>query len=73
MSRVTIDVTQLEFEEGGKTLWVHNAQGATVLRLKFEGGIHSTVGCHNVCAHADAFIAGSLVFCIPDAATNIGQ
>lgn len=73
MSRVTIDVAQIEFEEGGNTLWIHNSNGLTVLRLKFEGGIHSKAGCENLCAHADAFVAGSLAFCMPDAAPNSGQ
>lgn len=42
MSRIRIPVGQLEFEEGGNTLWVHSVNG-TVLRLKVTGKISTEV------------------------------
>ena len=36
--RVSVPVAVLEYDEGGRALWVHNDQGATVLRLQLLGG-----------------------------------
>jgi len=55
MSRVTINVATLEFDEGGHTLWVHNEQGLTVLRVRLPPGVtfESFRECENVCSHCD--------------------
>ncbi len=37
MSRVKIPVTELEFEPGGNTIWIHGPNGATVARIKTMG------------------------------------
>jgi len=58
--RVSIPVAELEYDEGGHTLWIHNAQGATVLRLKLlEGKFRSQRGCLNICAHVDIAVPGA--------------
>jgi hypothetical protein len=62
---IKIPVAELEFVEGGKTLWIHSAQGSTVLRLKFTGGITMKTGCINIGVHADAVIDQRLEFCVP--------
>ena len=52
-----IPVSHIEFNEGGNTLWVHNDQGATVLRIKLERGVFRTQKeCANICSHADIYV-----------------
>ena len=54
MSRVAIPVNHIEFVEGGDTLWVHNDQGMTVLRIKLlRSKFRTTRECQNPCSHAD--------------------
>lgn len=55
MSRVAIPVSRVEFDGGGHTLWVHNAAGATVLRIKRERAAFRVKRgwCENICSHAD--------------------
>jgi hypothetical protein len=48
----TIPVAQLEFTEGGNTLWIHNDQGMTVLRVRLSGPIEIDK-CTNPSAHMD--------------------
>jgi hypothetical protein len=63
--RVTIDVAQIEFVEGGNTLWVHGPSGGTVLRLKVTGAITSERCESSPVPHGDAMIPGDLSICIP--------
>jgi hypothetical protein len=62
--RIEVPVAQLEFEDGGNTIWVHNEDGATVLRIK-AGKVVAKMGCENVCAHADLVVQGTVEVCIP--------
>lgn len=68
--RVTLDVTQMEWVEGGDTVWIHNAHG-TVLRLKVvrpgmvRGSVTSQVCSTSPIPHADARVLDDIVFCLP--------
>lgn len=63
--RIQIPVHTLEFDEGGKTIWVHSPIGATVLRIQSKGGVTADRNCTNVCAHADIQIDQPVHFCLP--------
>lgn len=65
MTRLEIPVAQLEFDEGGHTLWVHGPNGATVLRVKCTGKITSKVCNTNISAHADLMVEGDIEICLP--------
>ena len=65
---IQIPVCQLEFAEGGNTLWVHSPIGATVLRIKTTGKINIKSGCENICSHADIIVAGDIEICLAAAA-----
>ncbi len=63
---IKIPVAELEFVDGGNTIWVHNAQGATVFRLKVRRVV-ARPGCDNVCAHADVIaLEQDVHFCMPE-------
>lgn len=65
--RVCVDVAVLEFDNGGRTIWVHDASGATVLRIAVRGGaVRVNSSCSNICAHADLQVQGDVEFCIPE-------
>lgn len=53
--RINIPVAVLEFDSGSHTLWVHNEDGATVLRLKLPPGVTFATeeGCINIASHCD--------------------
>jgi hypothetical protein len=63
--RIALDAAQIEFVDGGKTLWVHGPTGATVLRLKVTGKITAASCETSPVPHGDAIISGDLVICIP--------
>ncbi len=65
MSRITIPVSLLEFDEGGNTIWIHGPDGATILRLKAKK-ITVQRGCQNICAHTDIMVDDVVDFCLPD-------
>ena len=65
MSRVKIPVAELEFEEGGNTIWVHGPLGTTVLRVKVSGRLSSAKCAENPSSHLD-LVAQDVdpVFCL---------
>ncbi len=65
MTRHQVEVSQLEFDEGGNTIWIHGPQGATVMRIKCSGRIEVMADCVNICAHADVMVDGDILVCIP--------
>ena len=62
--RYQIEVSLLEFDDNGHTLWIHNAQGSTVLRIKCAH-IEIDSACSNNAAHADIQVVGPITICIP--------
>jgi hypothetical protein len=63
---VTIPAVQVEFNDGGNTLWVHSPLGATILRIKLlKGAFRIDRDCENSCSHADMEIPeGDVQVCL---------
>ena len=63
--RVRIPACEIEFVEGGNTLWVHSPTGGTAFRVKVTGKITST-RCETPIgpSHSDAVVQGDLHFCL---------
>ena len=61
--RIQIPVMMLEFDVDGHTIWIHNDQGATVLRIKTEGFTVNSE-CDNICSHSDIIVKGKVEMCI---------
>ena len=64
-ARHSIPVAILEFDEGGQCIWVHDAKGSTVLRIKVKN-IKVQRGCENICAHSDMMVNNEVTICLPD-------
>lgn len=62
--RHQIPVVVMEFDEGGKTIWVQSLEG-TVLRVHAKEGIHISKGCVNNVPHADLLVNGPIHICMP--------
>jgi hypothetical protein len=60
-----IPVAVLEFFENGKTIWIHDDRGFTILRLAVRGGVSIDNECTNLSAHADIEVNGPVEICIP--------
>ena len=61
---MVIEVVGLEFIEGGNTIWVHGADGGTMLRIQCSGQIRVNP-CQSPVAHADVRVAGDIEICVP--------
>lgn len=76
-TRHQVEVVELEFDEGGHTLWVHSPKGATVLRIKCSGKIILERSCRNIVAHSDIYVQGDITVCVPGEvesnSTDIGK
>jgi hypothetical protein len=65
VSRIKIEVAELELEENGNTLWVHGPNGATVLRIKTLGKIiTSTCGVDAITSHCDIVVQDDIEICL---------
>lgn len=62
--RHSITAAEIEFDEGGNTIWVHGPQGATILRIKATGKILVHTECINVCSHSDMVVQGDITICL---------
>ena len=62
--QIVIPVVELEFREGGNTLWIHSP-GGTVLRIQCSGQIRVDGSCENPIPHADVQVHGDIAICIP--------
>jgi len=60
----TVPVAQLEFHEGGNTLWVHGPDGGTVLRIKTMGRIVVDNNCASPTPHGDIIVNSDIHLCI---------
>lgn len=64
MSRITIPVMAIEFDEGGHTIWIHG-KGGTVARIKTMGKIKAracSVGA--VSSHFDIIVKEDIRICL---------
>jgi hypothetical protein len=65
--RIKIPVCELEFEEGGNTIWVHSPKGCTVLRVQTLSRINVTTCRDNAVSHADVTVKDPINICVhPD-------
>lgn len=72
-TRVQIPVSQIEYIEGGQTLWIHGPQGSTILRIKV-GCIESDTCQDGMPSHADlTAMQNDLRFCLGDEADWEGR
>jgi len=71
--RHKIEVCELEFDEGGNTLWIHSSAGATVLRIKCTGKVTINKCCENIVPHADMMVQGDINICIPPGLDTTGE
>lgn len=67
-SMIQIPVALIEFQEGGRTIWIHNSEGCTVLRLQAPPGSKITVNeeCENICSHVDLAAKGNIEICLKE-------
>lgn len=63
---IQIPAAQIEFVEGGNTIWIHGPEGATILRIKTMGKIKVHRKCENVCSHADMIVQDDIEICLAD-------
>jgi hypothetical protein len=63
--RYNIEACEIEFYQGGNTIWVHSPLGATVLRIQCTGRIDVREACENPVAHADIQVHGNIEVCVP--------
>ena len=69
-ARVIIPVAQIEYVEGGDTIWIQSPLGATVLRIKTvnNNNVESEVCKNSPVSHADLRLNDSVGMCLgPDA------
>ncbi len=71
---IQIPVSQIEYREGGDTLWIHGPAGGTVLRIKVLGAkIESRLCNTSPCSHADVAITAGIEFCLGPEAVVEGE
>lgn len=69
MSNIIIPVSQIEFNEGSSTIWVHNVSGGTTLRIKCSGKITVDRCDVSPISHCDILVDGDINFCLSEDAT----
>lgn len=62
-----IAVAMMEFCDAGRSIWIHDNEGSTVLRIQCTGKVKLHYGCTNICPHSDINVVGDIEICIPDA------
>jgi hypothetical protein len=63
MSRITIPVQLVEFEDGGNTIWIQSEVGTTV-RIKCTGKIKTETCEVSPISHLDLIVEGDINFCL---------
>ena len=64
--KVAIPVAELEFINGGNTIWIHSPLGGTVLRIKCSGKITIESCDSNPNSHIDLMVEGNMNFCLSE-------
>jgi len=62
--RVNIKACEIEFINGGNTIWVHSPLGGTVLRIKCSGEIKTEACTNSPISHGDILVHGDINFCV---------
>lgn len=60
-----IAVREIEFEEGGNTIWVHSPKGTTPLRIKCNGKIVVHRNQTDKCASIQIMLGGNIHVMLP--------
>lgn len=64
--RISIPVAELDVIRDHHTLWIHDAQGQTVLRIKtIDGKVRIKLDCSAPGPHADIIVKSDIDICIP--------
>lgn len=61
---ITLPACQIQFTDGGNTLWVHAPDGSTTLRIKTTGKFSMEYCGVSPTSHGDMLIEGDHVICI---------
>ncbi len=61
---VIIPVSQIEFTDGGNTIWIHDRRGGTALRIKTSGKIITDICNNSPLSHADIIVDKDIDFCL---------
>ncbi len=64
MSNIIIPVIQIEFYENSNTIWIHNREGSTAMRIKCTGKINVDQCKDSPQSHCDIIVEGDINFCI---------
>ena len=68
--RHSIEVAEIEFEEGGNTIWIHSPLGATTMRIKTKGKITTETCGTSPVSHCDLIVEEDISFCLSDDAVR---
>lgn len=60
-----IAAAQIEYQEGGRAIWIHNDKGVTVMRINCSGQVKTHRNHRVVCASADINVEGDINICLP--------
>lgn len=63
---ITIPVSQIQFAEGGNTLWVHGPHGGTTIRIKCSGKIITDICKNSPISHCDIIVPGNIEICLSE-------
>ncbi len=63
-STIHIDAAQIEFVDGGNTIWVHGPEGGTVIRIKTLGKITTERCTTSPISHADIVVRENVHICL---------
>jgi hypothetical protein len=70
MSSIIIPVAQIEFHERSNTIWIHNVEGGTAMRIKCTGKINVEHCKVSPQSHCDIIVQGDINFCISEDSIN---
>jgi hypothetical protein len=62
--RVVVQVSAIEFQESGNTLWIHGPQGGTTLRVKTTGKVTSSRCDTSPTSHGDVVVQQDIHLCL---------
>lgn len=65
-NRINIPVFEIEFVDGGQTIWIQNNQGGTAMRIKCTGKIITDKCLTSPQSHCDIVIQGNIDFCLSE-------
>jgi hypothetical protein len=61
---ITLEASQIQFVDGGNTLWVQGVDGSTTLRIKTTGKFIAEKCTISPTSHGDMMVTGDFRICI---------